>query len=265
MFKSVFGKTLYEKRWFIVSWMLGIAAMTMLTMVFYPYLKDAGFDQIVNDAPKSLQSLLGQAANYKTVAGYTAEQIFAMRLPAMIIILTIALFISIGVGDESRGTLETLLAQPVSRTKVYWQKFMAGALISALGCVAIFVAVCASFPLIDGSMSYSKLAEASFACWLLGLAVGSLAYALGAITGKKGLSLGIASGVAFLSFMISSMAPAVSGLEQVQKASVFYYYNNPSVALYGLQLRNVLVLVGITVVLSLLGLAVFRRRDLVRD
>lgn len=265
MFRSVFGKTFFEKRWFIISWALGIFAMVVLTMVFYPFFKDSGFDEIINTAPKELQSLLGQADNYKTVAGYVAEQIFAMRLPAMIIVMTIALFIGVGVGDESRGTLESLLAQPISRAKVYWQKFMAGAIISALICMTIFVAVCFSFVLIDGSMNLGRLTQATFACWLLGLAVGAFAYALGAITGNRGLSLGLASGIAFLSFMISSMAPAVQGLQQVQKVSIFYYYNSPQVALYGLSLRNSLVLVGITIVMSLIGLAVFQRRDLVRD
>lgn len=265
MFKSVFGKTLYDKRWFIISWTLGIMAMVLLTMVFYPFFKDSGFDEVINTAPKELQSLLGQAENYKTVAGYVAEQIFALRLPAMVIIMTIALFIGIGVGDESRGTLETLLAQPVSRSKVYWQKFWAGAVVSAIVCMGIFAAVCFSFILIDGTMSLTRLAQATLACWLLGLAVGASAYALGAITGKKGLSLGIASGVAFLSFMISSMAPAVESLQQIQKASIFYYYNVPQVALHGLSLRNFAVLVGITIVLSVAGVIVFRRRDLVRD
>lgn len=265
MLKSVFHKTLYEKRWFILSWSIGIIAMTILTMVFYPYFKDAGFDELINSLPKSFEGLLGEASNYRTVSGYVGEQIFAMRLPMLILIMTITLFTAVGVGDENRGNLETLLAQPVSRGTVYWHKFWAASLITAIACVAIFVAVCISFIPIKDTMSLSRLAEATIACWLLGVAVGAFTYAIGAISGRRSLTIGLASGITFLSFLISSMAPAVEGLKQVQKVSIFYYYNVPTVAQHGLQLRNTLVLIGITLLFAVLGLVVFQRRDLVRD
>lgn len=265
MLKNVFRKTLYEKRWFIIAWSIGIIAMTILTMIFYPYFKDAGFDEVINSLPKSFEGLLGQANNYKTVSGYVAEQIFAMRLPMLVLIMAIALYTGLSAGDENRGTLESLLAQPVSRAKVYWHKFWAGTVITAIACLAIFVAVCISFILINDTMSLWRLLQACLACWLLATAVGALTYAIGAVTGKRSLTIGIASGVTFLSFLITSMAPAVSSLQEVQKASIFYYYNNPTVAQNGLQLRNVIVLIVITAVCSLIGLVVFRRRDLVRD
>lgn len=265
MLSNVFQKTVYEKRWFVLSWSLGIIAMTLLTMVFYPYFKDAGFDELINSLPKSFEGLLGEASNYRTVGGYVGEQIFAMRLPMLVLIMTITLFTSIGVGDENRGNLETLLAQPISRATVYWHKFLAASLITAIACLAIFIAVCLSFISIHDTMSLGRLAEATFACWLLGVGVGAFTYAIGAISGRRSLTIGIASGVTFLSFLISSMAPAVEGLKQAQKASIFYYYNTPAVAQHGLQLRNTVVLMGIILLFALVGLFVFQRRDLVRD
>jgi low temperature requirement protein LtrA len=77
MFSNVFRKTVYEKRWTMLAWSIGLFFMALLTMSFYPFFKNSGFDQVIANAPKSLQGLLGQAADYKSVPGYVDQQIFA--------------------------------------------------------------------------------------------------------------------------------------------------------------------------------------------
>lgn len=265
MFNSIFSKTLYERRWFLVAWILAIFGMTLLTMAFYPFFKNSGFDEVIANAPKSLQGVLGQAANYKTVSGYVDQQIFALRLPLLTIIMGVVLFIGIGVGDEDRGTLENLLAQPVSRSQVFWQKFAAGSLILALGCLCIFFAVIASFPLINGSMNLVNLAAACFGCWLISMVFGGLAYAFGMATGKRALTVGVASGLAFFTYLISSLAPAVDKLKDAVKFTPFYYYNTPGIALDGLRWRNVGLLLGIVLAMVITAVVIFKQRDLVRD
>jgi ABC-2 type transport system permease protein len=265
MLNNIFRKTVYEKRWMILAWALGLFSMTFFTMIFYPYLKNSGFEEVVANAPKSLQNLLGDASNYKTVVGYVDQQIFALRLPMMSMIMAIIVFVGIGVGDEDRGTLETLLALPVSRTKAFWQKFAAGAALTGLASVGIFIAVVASFPIIHGSMNYWNLAQATFGCWLISLVFGSLAYALGAASGKRGLTIGVTSGLAFISYMVSSLAPAVDKLSVAQKFTPFYYYNVPGIAQHGLKASNLLVLGGGIAAMLLVSLLFFRNRDLVRD
>jgi len=265
MFNSVFAKTFYEKRWTLFGWAVGLFAMTLLTMVFYPYFKNSGFEDMLATAPKSIQTLLGNASNYKTVAGYVDQQIFALRMPMLTIIMAVSLFVGVSVGDEDRGTLETLLAQPVSRTKVFWQKLAAASAVSAAACVAIFLGVVASFPIVKGSMSLTNLAAVTFGCWLVSIVFGMLAYALGTATGKRGLTIAIASTIAFGTYLISSMAPAVDKLKVAQKFTPFYYYNVPSIAQHGLKFSNLVVLAVLVVVPAIIGLLIFNARDLVRD
>lgn len=264
MFSGIFLKTLYEKRWFTLSWFVGIIVMGLITMVFFPYFSNSGFDQVVNSMPKSLEGLLGDANAYKTVAGYADAQIFALRMPMLTLIMSITLFVGLSAGDESRGTLETLLAQPVSRARVFWAKFWAGALICAVGCIGIFVGVVLSFVFIDGSMSLTRLAAACFGCWLITLVFGALAYAVGTATGRRGVTIALASIVAFVSYLITSLAPAVSKLDFAQHFSMFYYYNTPSIISSGLQLRNTGVMLGAIVILTIGSLLLFKNRDIVR-
>ena len=265
MLKTVFQKTVYERRWALLAWAIGIFAMTLLTMSFYPFFKNSGFDQVIANAPKSLQGLLGQAADYKSVAGYVDQQIFALRMPLFMIIMSIIIFIGVGVGDEDRGTLETLLAQPVSRSHVFLQKFAAAATLTGLACIAIVLGVVASFPIIHGSMNVLHLIAAAFGCWLISLIFGTLTYTVGMATGKRGLTIGVSSGLAFVTYLISSMAPAVDKLSVAQKFTPFYYYNVPTIAQHGLKLHNLAVLLASILIMLAISVLMFRNRDLVRD
>lgn len=264
MFSSIFSKTFYEKRWVMVAWFVGMMFMAWLTMIFYPVLKTS-FGTTLSNIPQSLQTVLGNANSYKTVPGYVSTQIFALRMPMFALVMAISIFIGLSAGDEERGTLESLLAQPVSRAQVFWHKFGAGAALTAVASVGIWLGVVASFPFIHGTMSLWDLALASFACWLVGLAFGAITYGLGALLGRKGLAIGIASALAFFSYLLTSLAPSVDKLQQVQKVSLFYYYNTPEVATNGLRLTNILVLLAVIIIFCVLGLFVFRHRDLRRD
>lgn len=264
MFSGIFLKTLYEKRWFTVAWFVGVIVMGLITMVFFPYFANAGFDQVVNSMPKSLEGLLGDANAYKTVAGYADAQIFALRMPMLTLIMSITLFVGLSAGDESRGTLETLLAQPVSRARVFWAKFWAGSLISAVVCAGISIGVVLSFIFIDGSMSLTRLMAACFGCWLITMSFGALAYATGTATGRRGITIALASIIGFVSYLITSLAPAVSKLDFAQYFSPFYYYNTPSIISSGLQFRNIAVMAGVIIVLTIGSLLFFKNRDLVR-
>jgi ABC-2 type transport system permease protein len=151
------------------------------------------------------------------------------------------------------------------RTSVYLQKFMAGAALIALASIGIIFGVIASFPFIHGSVAFDKLLMATFGCWLLSLLFGTLAYAAGAITGKRGVTIAISSVVAFGTYLISSMAPAVDKLASAVKLTPFYYYNTPSIAVHGLKWSHLLVLGGTIAIMGLVGLVVFKNRDLVQD
>lgn len=265
MFSNVLVKTMYEKRWTLFAWSVALFAMTLLTMSFYPYFKNSGFEQIVSQAPKSLQGVLGQAANYKSVPGYVDQQIFALRMPLLTIIMAVTLFVGVGVADEDKGTLETLLAQPVTRSSVFWQKYAAGAILLAIAHLFIILGVMASYPFIHGSMNSINLLAATFGCWLLTMAFATVTYAFGAATGKRGLTIGIASALAFFGYLISSLAPAVEKLSRLQKLTPFYYYNTPPIGMNGLRLAHVGLFVGFCALLCLVSMVIFRNRDLIRD
>lgn len=262
MFKSIFLKTLYEKRWTMIFWSIGVAAMSLLMMGFFHSFKDGGFDELLNNLPKSFQGLVGDISSLKTIAGYVSQQVFALRIPLLTLIMGIILFTGLLAGDEADGTLQTVLAQPVSRTKIFVQKFLAGALVSLIVCSAAIVGILIGLVLINEGMSFLRLIQAVVGAWLITLVFGTLGFAIGAISGKRGLAGSLTGLIAFSAYLITSFLPNVSGLSTIEKLSPFHYYNKPSIAEYGLKDSNVLLMLVVIAILLVISLVIFRKRDI---
>ncbi len=262
MFKSIFTKTMYEKRWTILFWSLGVIGISLLMMGFYHSFSQGGFDDALKDLPKAIQNVVGDIASLKTVPGYVSQQVFALRIPLLAQIMGIILFTGLLAGDENQGTLQTLLAQPVSRLKVFVQKLTAGLLISLLICSASFIGVIIGVALIHEHIGIMPLIESVIGVWLLTGVFGSLGFALGAITGKRGVAGSITGLVAFGSYLLTSFAPNVKSVETVEKLSPFHYYNKPSITEYGLDARNVIIMISILVALLLIAGVIFNKRDI---
>ncbi len=262
MFSSIFLKTIYEKRWFIIGWSLGAAAMAMLTFAFYPSFKQGGFDEVFKNIPKSLQSLVGDPSSYKTVQGFIGQEIFALRIPMVTLVMAIVLFTGLLAGDEDKGTLQTLLAQPVSRRRVLSEKYLAGATMSFVVCAATSFGILLIVPFIHEHVVTVRLAQATVGVWLLTLLFGTVGFAVGAITGKRGLAGGVAGLVTFGSYLITSLVANVNGLKPIEKISPFHYYNNPLIARFGIARHDVLILGLPTLILFIVSWLIFSRRDI---
>ncbi len=261
MFRNIFLKTLYEKRWMLLGWTIGVAAMAMLTFAFYPSFKQGGFDEVFKNVPKSLQSLIGDPSSYKTVQGFIGQEIFALRIPMVTLIMGIVLFTSLIAGDEDKGTLQSLMAQPVSRTRIVIEKFLAGALISFIVCAGAMIGILLVVPFIHEHANLVRLLQATTGVWLLTMLFSSVGFAIGAITGKRGLAGGVAGLITFGTYLITSLVANVSSLKPIEKISPFHYYNNPLIAKAGLTLHDTLILVIPTFLILVFTLAIFKRRD----
>lgn len=259
---AILGKTLFQKRIAILAWAVGAILMVWLVLVFYPSFSEGdALKDLAESLPPSLQPLIGDPANLKTVGGYIDAQVMQLRIPMITIVMAIIFGIGLSAADEERGTLATLLAQPVSRTRVFLEKYLALVVSVLLVHVGVLVGIIGTLAMINESYSFSLLLQAVFSCFVLTMVFGTLAFAIGFFTGKRGLATAIASVAAFGSLLVDSLAPSVATLQDVEKWLPYYYYTNPSTVLHGIDWTAIafhLLWIGIAL---LLGWAIFRHRD----
>lgn len=258
MFKNLFLKTLYEKRWMMVGWSVGVIVLVMMTVTLFPTFKESlsGLENV----PDSLKSLIGDAASYSTIKGYVNLQVF-QQLPFMTIILSVILFSGLLAGEEADGVLQTQLVQPISRTSLFVQKFLAGSVIVAVVTSALFVSTWASVLLVHEAIPLDSLLAATFACWVIAMIFGVMTYALGAVISRRGLSGAIVGAFAFATYLITGLSGGVDKLKTIEKVSPFHYYNSPSILDNGINWPHIGLLFFVMLLILLGALIRFEKRD----
>ncbi len=264
MIGSVYLKTLYERRGFLIGWTLGFMALAMLMVAFFPAMnQDGAIDALVENMPKAFEGLIGNLADLRTFPSYLASQLFDIRLPLIAGIMAIILGFGLSTSEEESGELRTLLALPISRTSLLMQKWLALVTIMAVSIVGLFAGVYLTAPFVDGaSIELSDMVKLSAMTLLLMTAFGTITFAAGMIFGRKGVANLIGVVVIMGSFILTTFGQAVDWLEPYEKISLLHYFPAVDIVKGAFELSNIAVLGGLSAALLLLSIIVFRRRDI---
>lgn len=260
MFSSITLKTVFEKRWSLAIWYVGLFATTLLIMTLFPTLRDT-FGKALNDVPESIRGILGDASTYQRIQGFIDIQVMA-QMVFMTIIYGIILLTGVLAGDENEGTLQTLLAHPVSRSRVYIEKYIGAALLVLIATSSVFTGALLGATLVGESLDIIRLAQATGMLFLVTMAFSSIGFAIGAITGKRGIAGAVAGSIAFASYLVTNLTPSVDALKTINKFSPYEYFNKPSILDFGVQLGDVVILLAISLVCVAVGYGIFVRRDI---
>lgn len=250
-------------RWRSTLWWV-VATMALVAMVdaFYPSIAgDPAFDQMLQEIPESLRPLIGPDSLTSPV-GYLASQLYLVFLPAVLLVFAIGRGTSALAGEEEAHTLDLLLAQPVSRASLYLQK-LAGLL---AGVLALALASLVPTLLLAGptglDIPVASLISVTMQLAALLILFGVLAMAVSAAVGRKGAGVGVAAGIAFLTFLMDGLGQSVEWLGHLRPLTPWRWYD-ATAALQGDPVGwSLLILLTAAVILAVLGLLMFRRRNL---
>ena len=264
MLRNLFLKTLRDQRKSLMWWGIGMAALAVITILFYPSFRDTSeFDEIYEQMPEALvRAFAGGVSDFTSPEGFLNSQVFALIVPLLFLVFAIARGSGAIAGEEERGTLDLLLSNPLTRRRIVVEKY--AAIIVAISVLALVLWLGAAIGAlaVDMDISLGRMAEATLSAALLGMAFGALALTLGCATGKRGLSIGVASALGVAVYFLNALAPLVEALEPLSKLSPFYYYIDADPLTNGLNLLHAAVLIGLAVVLLTGALITFERRDL---
>lgn len=265
MLKNVFLKTLRDKRKAIFWWAIGITIFLLYICFAYPYIQKSTVDwnEMFAQLPEGLQAaVLGENIDLASAEGFFNAEVFNLALPILLLIFAIGLGSSMILREEEEGTLDLLLSNPITRRRVLIEKYLAmTGLVFILGIV-VWACIVLFSKIFGFELGMMRVAAATLSAVLLGLAFGTLALMLGCLTGKRGLSIGVASAIGIASYFINSMSLVIKALEPVRGLSLFYYHVSPDPLRNGFSIKHSLVLFLISAIFLLVSLFAFQRREL---
>ena len=263
MLRSVFAKTLRDRRRGAIGWSVGLVALVAVIAAYWPSVRDSPeLQAFARDLPEALRALVG-GGDYGTAAGYLNAELFSFIVPLLFLIVAIGLGARAVAAEEERGTIDLLMAMPLTRRRMLLEKVAAGVVVLlALGAV-LFGATVLGAAVADMGVEVARLAEITLATVLLALPFGALALAIGCATGARGLASGLTATAAVAAYMLNGLAPLVDSLEGYRDLSPFAWYASDAVlAGDGLALWRAGLLVGVAAVLLAVALVALERRDL---
>ena len=265
MLSSVLGKSLRDIRRSFAWWALGIVGYVAMIVAVWPTVKSIpAIVDLHDNYPQALKAFTSFGGNleFGTPAGYLGAELFSLIVPLLLLVAAIGAGARSIAGEEEAGTLDLLLANPISRVRLSLEKLAAVA-IELLGLgVVMLVALEVSARVAGMKIGFEKLAAASVSAVLLALVFGALSFLLGAATGRRGRAIGIASALAVATYLLNSLAPLVKAIRSLRPISPFYHYAASDPLRNGLQAGHVLVLVAIVALAAVAAPLLFGRRDL---
>lgn len=265
MLRNVFSKSLRDLRRSFLWWTLGLAGYVALIASVYPTIRDnRDLDRLVESYPEALKAFIafGGQFDITSAAGYLGSELFSFMMPALFLVASVGHGAGTLGGEEERGTLDLLLATPLSRRRIALEKLAAMCVeLAGLG-VVLWLALWLGASAFTMEISGAHLASATAVLVVLAIAYGAIAFMLAAATGRKALAIGLTVAVAVGAYLVNSLAPLVDALEPFQKATPFYHYVAGDPLHRGLDPWHTLFLVAVALVAAAVGVILFDRRDL---
>ncbi len=265
MLLSIARKTLRDCRRAVLGWGLGLAALTLLQLAVYPSVRSQGASirDLINSYPATFKAMFGMnGVDFTSGPGYLSTETFSLLAPLMLIGLGIALGSGAIAGEEERGTLDLLMASPVSRIRVLTAKAL-GSLAALVATAALlFLTTLAGAAAFDMGVGAEMLAQATCALLLLACASGGVTLLAGAATGKRGAAIAAGAGFAVISYFLDSLAEITTAVRPWRVVSVFHQVP-ASGALHGdLGIAGPAATAAFAVACCLAAGYLFSRRDL---
>jgi len=255
---NVLVKTLRDLRWQVFWYGLGLAAMAALVIAIYPsYAGQLEDFQL----PEAFEKLFGIEA-YTTPEGFVSTEFFSQTVPVLMIIYAIMQGTSALAGEEVKGTIDVLLAAPISRRRLAVEKIGAFFLSTLLISVAICPAWLISIPAVDVDLSLVDVIVATFSFLPLVWAFYAFSLLAAAALPSRGLATGVVVLFAVATYVIYALALIVDVLDPLRWLAPFNYYNGNEVVAKGPDYAGAAVLTGVSVACWLLAVQAFERRDL---
>ena len=219
---------------------------------------------IVKQFPALQQFMRFGGGDMFSLAGSIAVGYIHPIAIALLAIFAIAFPLGAVAGERQRGTLEIVLARPISRRSYYVTLFLAAVLFIGLAVAATLLGTVIAATAVN-VVDQLKLENVPL-LWLNGVllyvAIAAIAFAASVSFNRLGEAAGVVLAIVLVSYFLQIIGSLWPDAEWLQPYSLFHYLQPDAVLLGGLQGFDTTLLVVVAALAVAYALIVFPRRDL---
>lgn len=263
---TIFFRTLKDRRLVSIIYCLLSVGLLWMYIALFPSFKEqsASMEELLKSYPESLMKAFNfDIKSFTTLEGYLSTEQYSLMWPLLVILATVGFAGSALAGEIEKGTIEVLLSQPVSRIKLYFGRYFAGL---AILIIFVVISIFSAIPLAriyDIDFSAQGFSVFALLAFIFSWAIYSISMFCSAVFSDKGKVFFISGGLIVLMYVLNIVSALKENLSDLKYGSFFYYFN-PTKALFNNEINNwaYLVFIGIALVFTILGAIWFSKRDI---
>jgi ABC-2 type transport system permease protein len=259
LLSNVFTKAIRD--W--LTWtIIAVVALWLIGAMYFAVMSSSGdaYVTMLEDFPEALANIYGTQDG--TAIGMALSGMYSLMAPLVLLAYAIGLGSSAAVGEEESRTLPVLLSSPLRRRSI----LIAKTAVVVLGVIVVVAGLWLGnevLAVIFG-LDLSQHDQLASAIQLVGMVLlfGALSLGVSAATGSSAIGIGVAAGIALVSYFVTTLLPVVEELADVARLTPWYLYTGAEAMYEGLD--PVLLVIALTIAAALFGAGAYRldRRDL---
>jgi ABC-2 type transport system permease protein len=261
---AIFRKSLRDSRKALFGWGIGLSLYALLIASLYPSIaaESEKIQDLIDSYPAVIKDMVGGEFDMTTPTGFLSVEFFSW-LPLLLGIFAILQGLSAITGEERHQSMDTLLALPVPRWRLLFEKFLATLAILVGILTQVFVTLVLSTQIWpEFKIGAGDLAAATYGSTLMVAVTAGMAYLLSAVLPLH-RRWGGALATLFLvgSYLVYTLRNTNDIIKSLQPLTIFDYFDARAAMTSGLEFGSVLVLAAAALVLLLGSMMTFERRD----
>lgn len=222
--RALFAKSVKDHLRGAFGWMFGVVALVVLQLSVYPTIRSSseGWSSLIDEFPDVIKEII-RITDYTSEAGYISAELLSFIVPFIYIGLGCMWGARLTTEEEELGTADILLSLPISRSSIVFTRFIAATTVLFSISLAFFVSLTVGARMLDMSIPISRFVAGALVLMALGFLMETIAAALGALTGKRNVALGVSMAIAIALFVFYSLAPLVDFFDTVNPVNPFQW------------------------------------------
>lgn len=263
---TIFWRYFKDRKISLAIYSIASAAFVWMYVAIFPTLQDQAeeFEELFQTYPSEiLEALNVEQISFDTIERFLQIEQYSLIWPLMVIIFLVALAGTALSFEVEKGTIENILAKPISRMQLFFGRYLAGAAsLLAFTLISVFSVVpLAALHNIDVVIeAYIAVSVLGF---LFGLAIFSVAFMFSAMFSEKSKAAIFSGSIMLVMYVLNLLSNLVDKLENLKYFSFFYYYDfNAAMADFEVATVNIFFFVCVSVVCTAIGAFWYQRRDI---
>jgi ABC-2 type transport system permease protein len=265
LLRSVFGKSLWDRRRSVFLWGVGLGSILFLTFAAWPALSgdSAALEGVMNAMPRELLAMFGMTdpQSLSTPEGFVSSRTYGAIGPIVLIVFTLSAMTASVAKEESTGRMDMVLSNPIGRRSSLMEK--TGAVFTLTGIVVSILLIIG----VIGDAAYGTdldvlhLITANIGLGLLGLCFWGVSVALWSLFGSSA-AVGLTAAFGVIAWFVNGLGSFVDVLGPARWLSPFFWYLGDTVPLSKGFTFGYLALALVAVVGTAVAVVRFETKDL---